>query len=197
MENDDTQDRRSTILDAAFKVFLTYGFKRTTMADIADAAGISRPALYLEFRNKADIYRAGFLRMLERTQGEVERALTSDAPIVDRVAAALEAAIIVPKRRIAQAPHGHELFEVKEELARDLGNDWSTLLGTSLARAFAEAAKNGEIAYPEGISGEDVAVIIVLCVDGAKHKKECDWETMAVTLKKLAELVVRPLMRKA
>ena len=40
------------------KVFLAYGYSRVTMDDIARAAEVSRPALYLLFRNKADIYRA-------------------------------------------------------------------------------------------------------------------------------------------
>ena len=38
------------------KVFLAYGFARTTMDDIARAADMSRPALYLLFKNKTDIY---------------------------------------------------------------------------------------------------------------------------------------------
>ena len=40
------------------KVVLAYGYSRTTMDDIARAAEMSRPALYLLFRNKAEIYRA-------------------------------------------------------------------------------------------------------------------------------------------
>ena len=51
-------DRRARILDGALKVFLAYGFTRATMDDIARASDISRPALYLLFRNKTDIYRA-------------------------------------------------------------------------------------------------------------------------------------------
>ena len=37
--------KRARILDGAMKVFLAYGFSRTTMDDIARAADISRPAL--------------------------------------------------------------------------------------------------------------------------------------------------------
>ena len=50
--------RRMRILDGAKQAFLAYGFQRATMDDIARAAEISRPALYLMFKNKSDIYRA-------------------------------------------------------------------------------------------------------------------------------------------
>jgi AcrR family transcriptional regulator len=44
-----SDDKRTRILAAARSVFLRYGFKRVNMNDIADAAGVSRPALYLLF----------------------------------------------------------------------------------------------------------------------------------------------------
>ena len=45
------------ILEAAFGVFASYGYRRTRMADIVQAAGLSRSAFYLHFRNKSDIFR--------------------------------------------------------------------------------------------------------------------------------------------
>ena len=54
------------------KVFLTYGYARVTMEDIARAAEISRPALYLLFKNKADIYRAIGAALLEQSAERAE-----------------------------------------------------------------------------------------------------------------------------
>ena len=52
-EADDTSldPKRAHVLGCATKVFLAYGFARTTMDDIARAAEMSRPALYLLFKN--------------------------------------------------------------------------------------------------------------------------------------------------
>ena len=55
------------------KVFLAYGYSRVTMDDIARAAEMSRPALYLLFRNKAEIYRAIGAMLLERRRKRRER----------------------------------------------------------------------------------------------------------------------------
>ena len=48
---------RARILGAAFTLFGRYGFKRASMEDIASEAGLSRTALYLQFRNKEEIFR--------------------------------------------------------------------------------------------------------------------------------------------
>lgn len=197
MENTDPLDRRSIILDAAFKVFMNYGFKRTTMADIADAAGISRPALYLEFKNKADIYRAGFIDMLEKTFRDVDAALEGDAPLHERLIAALNAGIVVPIRNIANTPHGAELFEVKQELADDLGQDWNTVLERTLERAISTADAGGEIALAESkVTSADLARLIVSSVEGIK-KRMSDWDGVERDLARIINLMVRPLVRNA
>jgi len=195
MQDVELLDRRSVIIDAAFKVFLAYGFRRTTMADIADAAGISRPALYLEFKNKADIYRAGFLAMLDRTFRNVDQALTEKGTLCERLIAALDAGVVVPIRRVHQSPHGAELFEVKQEIAGDLGQDWNTVMEESLGRALAEAAANGEIRF-EGhdIEAADLARLIVSGVEGIK-KRMSDWHQAEADIRRIVDLMVRPLVR--
>jgi AcrR family transcriptional regulator len=196
MQQIETSDKRKLILDAAFKVFLTYGFRRTTMADIADAAGISRPALYLEFKNKADIYRAGFLAMLDRTFRNVDAALDGDAPLCQRLTAALDAGVVAPLRRLQQSPHGAELFEVKQEIAGDLGQDWNAVLEQSLGRALADAAANGEISLERCCVGaSDLARLIVSGAEGVK-KRMTDWHQAETDINKIIELMVEPLVQK-
>jgi len=46
---------RRTVLEAAAKLFAQRGFGGTNLQDIADALGISRPALYYYFKSKEDI----------------------------------------------------------------------------------------------------------------------------------------------
>ncbi len=51
------------ILDAALDVFSTYGYRGSTIDQIAGKCGLSKPNLFYYFRHKADIYQA----VLERT----------------------------------------------------------------------------------------------------------------------------------
>ncbi|WP_428487736.1 TetR/AcrR family transcriptional regulator [Rhodopila sp.] len=55
--------REERVLEAATEVFLRYGFARTTMGDIAERVGISRPALYLVFAGKEEVFAAVIQRM--------------------------------------------------------------------------------------------------------------------------------------
>jgi len=58
--------KRNKVLAAALDVFLRYGYKRVTMNDIAEAAGISRPALYLVFESKEEIYKSVYEHFVRR-----------------------------------------------------------------------------------------------------------------------------------
>jgi AcrR family transcriptional regulator len=53
----DPDSRLSTVLDAAVSVFARFGYRKTSMEDVARAAGISRQGLYLSFANKEELFR--------------------------------------------------------------------------------------------------------------------------------------------
>lgn len=50
--------RRQQILDVAIDEFGRSGYFGTSMNDIAEAAGVTKPVLYQHFDSKADLYRA-------------------------------------------------------------------------------------------------------------------------------------------
>ncbi|MCU0574484.1 MAG: TetR family transcriptional regulator [Syntrophobacteraceae bacterium] len=52
----EAEKTRSRILDAAFEVFTRKGFVRTTLNDIAQAAGVTRGAIYWHFRDKVELF---------------------------------------------------------------------------------------------------------------------------------------------
>ncbi len=52
------RETRSRILEAAEKAFYERGVARTTLADIATLAGVTRGAIYWHFSNKADLVQA-------------------------------------------------------------------------------------------------------------------------------------------
>ena len=54
----DTLETRCHILDAAEKVFFEKGFSQTTLMDVANAAGMTRGAIYWHFKNKVDLFEA-------------------------------------------------------------------------------------------------------------------------------------------
>ncbi|WP_127522758.1 TetR family transcriptional regulator C-terminal domain-containing protein [Mesorhizobium sp. Z1-4] len=57
--------KRELILDAALDVFSTNGFRGSTIDQIADAAGMSKPNLLYYFKSKEDIHTTLIERLLE------------------------------------------------------------------------------------------------------------------------------------
>lgn len=53
-------DTRAHILDAAEHVFIQHGLSRASLSDVADAAGVTRGAVYGHFRNKLAVFEALF-----------------------------------------------------------------------------------------------------------------------------------------
>jgi TetR/AcrR family acrAB operon transcriptional repressor len=58
----DNREREQRILDAAARLIIQYGYDKTTMNDIAAAAGVSKGALYLHFASKDTLFDALFKR---------------------------------------------------------------------------------------------------------------------------------------
>jgi AcrR family transcriptional regulator len=50
--------RRLLLFEAAADLFARYGFRKTSVEDITVAAGVSKGSLYLEFRNKDELFEA-------------------------------------------------------------------------------------------------------------------------------------------
>jgi TetR/AcrR family acrAB operon transcriptional repressor len=70
---EEAQETRSQILEAAEKAFYERGVARTTLADIASLAGVTRGAIYWHFNNKAALVQA-MLDSLAEPLEELARA---------------------------------------------------------------------------------------------------------------------------
>ena len=57
--------RQAHVLETALTVFVRHGFRKTSIEDIAKAAGISRQGIYLQFKNKDEIFSASIQKALD------------------------------------------------------------------------------------------------------------------------------------
>jgi AcrR family transcriptional regulator len=56
--------RLTHVLETALTVFTRHGFRKTSIEDIAKAAGISRQGIYFHFKNKDELFRASVQKSL-------------------------------------------------------------------------------------------------------------------------------------
>lgn len=72
----ENREREQRILDAAAQLIIRYGYDKTSVSEIADAAGISKGAIYLHFTSKEELFEAllhrEFLRYADSWFGYIE-----------------------------------------------------------------------------------------------------------------------------
>lgn len=86
---------RDRILDAAMAVFRRHGFRRSSIEETAEAAGLTRQALYHHFKSKEALFRAVIERVhdsaLAGGAAAVERAEAAGKPLADIIVAQIAA----------------------------------------------------------------------------------------------------------
>lgn len=114
---DDT--RQKAILTSAFQAFSAYGFRKTSMDDIARGAGMSRPAVYLHYKNKEAIVRKlTELHYVEKT-ASVADALNGEGTVSQILEKAINAQID-GMAAILASPHGLEMLDTTKSMSIDI-----------------------------------------------------------------------------
>ena len=79
------QSTKDKIVDAAIATFVRYGARKTSMTDIADAAGVSRQTLYDLFGSKNELIEAAISRNTDLVLDRIAERLTGDADLAESV----------------------------------------------------------------------------------------------------------------
>src|SRR5277367_2582553 len=74
----EAEQTRNAILDAAEKVFYAHGVARTSLEEIAQAAGVTRGAVYWHFKDKIELCEAMLQRVFLPQEDVLERLASSD-----------------------------------------------------------------------------------------------------------------------
>ena len=91
------------------------------MANIAEAAGMSRPALYQYFRNKGDIYASAFVALFEEHVELALAALAQPGTAAERLDEFLQRFEGDLWQMMAESPHSEEILGAKNaELAASI-----------------------------------------------------------------------------
>ena len=78
-------DIREAVMDSAERLFARYGYKKTTVEDIASDIRISRATLYLHFHSKEEIALCWIGRFNEGLQVELRDIANEDCNPIDRL----------------------------------------------------------------------------------------------------------------
>lgn len=106
---EDAQQTREALLDAAELLFAQRGVSRTSLHEIAKAAGVTRGAVYWHFTDKAELFNA----MMSRTTLPMEDTLKSiDTDHEPDPLHQLKRTMLDALKRIAHDPRTHRVFDI-------------------------------------------------------------------------------------
>jgi AcrR family transcriptional regulator len=108
------EERKKDIMEAALYCFLNFGYSKTSMDDVAKKAGISRPLIYLKFKNKEDLLLGLFDHIMDGRLEEAEKLIDSDMSKKDKLLKMFEIVKIEPWGKISGCPMSQEFFNTCE-----------------------------------------------------------------------------------
>lgn len=166
MKESITDPRQQIILTAAWNAFAAYGYRKTSMDDIARGAAMSRPALYLHYRNKQDIFRTIAQLHYDQVCQNVAAVLTGPGSPSELLTAAFMAQGGPALEVMLNSPHGLELLDTTTASAADIVQDGEGRLQQefTLWLTKLEAAENGHLPG----SAQEVAGVFLASLKGLK-----------------------------
>ncbi len=132
--------RRDEILDAAIPVFGRFGFKKTSVNDLAEAAHLSKQGLYLQFSSKEEVFLAAMQKYLDDGLALVQKELTRrDTSLARRLRGAMDAWF---GRHLATfAPSSFDVIEAGDRLSGPQVEEYKSAFQAKLAKALADSAE--------------------------------------------------------
>lgn len=191
-------DKAEAIIAAGEKLFGRFGYRRTSMDDIAREAGVAKGTLYLYFDGKAAVFRAMQVRNLEEVTRRCVAAEVRGRTFHERLAGLLEANYGWIHERYGASEHLVELGATRMTVGAEIAAQSDAAYAARL-RALCESAQaQGEISLAS--FGHDADALVETVLDAARGAKSEAGEPVSparyrrslVRIAALAAAAVRP-----
>ncbi len=165
---------KTRILDATMLVFRRHGFRRSSIEQVAEAAGLTRQALYHHFESKEALFRAVIERVHETALAAEEAAIGEAEKAGSGFADILVAGMIARMQAMIASfdgsPHIEELYSEHLVHGRDLYQKYAALYAERLVATIARIARKQRLALPQGLSSAEFARLVEMAVHGSKSQ---------------------------
>ena len=163
---------RTRILDAAMLVFRRHGFRRSSIEQAADAAGLTRQALYHHFKSKEALFRAVIERLYESAlAAEIAAAHAAEkagGSLADILVAQLTGRLRQVIASFDGSPHIEELFSEHLVQARDLYQKYAGLYVAQGRATIERVRRKQRLVLAGSMTSRDFARCIEMAISGTK-----------------------------
>ena len=142
------EETRSTILRVAQGLFMEYGYRAISTRQIADACGLTQPALYHHFADKQQLYVAMAREELAKTGAALERIARRGEGIEERLTQVARYLLTTTYHDLSQMLHDIR-HELDEETRISLTQAFQASIIQTLSIIFGEGLRAGILKTPE------------------------------------------------
>lgn len=178
-----------SVLLAAIDLFARYGYRKTSVDEIAEAAQVAKRTVYLHFENKAAIFRAMAEYLAELTRSRFEAGLKTQGSPAERLTELLYANYGTAFERFGASEYVRDLEAAGAELLQTDIVAWEQEYENRLVAFLRGLRKADEIGGPPaGLTLSQVVRITMRGATAAKHDPSIrgDVEAYRVRLRELA-----------
>ena len=165
-------ERQDRILDAAVRVFRRHGFRRSSIEQAAEEAGLTRQALYHHFSSKEALFRAVIARLYENAlAAEIAAAEAAEGAghgLAEIVIAEVSARMRHLVTSLEGSPHTEELFSEHVAQTPDLYQTYASRYGKQVAATIARVCRKQGLILNKGVTARGLARLIEMAVHGTK-----------------------------
>jgi AcrR family transcriptional regulator len=160
--HEESEETRRLILRVAQQLFMEYGYRAVTTRQIADACGLTQPALYHYFADKESLYLAMAHEELARARSALERIVRRSEELPERLRRVATYLLTTTQHDLSLMLH-----DIRYELSAEVQAQLRTLFEESfiapIATLFAEGLEHGLLRPPEqgGVDPRNAAYLFM------------------------------------
>jgi TetR/AcrR family transcriptional regulator len=162
-----TTEKEDLILNAAHRRFITYGYSKVTMDEIADDIGMGKASLYYYFPTKDDIFR----RIIEREQGvfvgQMREMLGKKMPAPAKLRAYFRLRVNYSNQIFRLSWHNRQIWPSMKPMFKDLFENLALEEEKVLTQLLRDGKHGKEFNIP---SSEKLAQLIIHILQGLRTR---------------------------
>ncbi|MEQ9196417.1 MAG: helix-turn-helix domain-containing protein [Parvibaculum sp.] len=188
-------DKREIIISSALDLFRHYGYRRTSMEDIARAAAVAKGTLYLYFKSKDELFEAICTSLAAHVTESLEEADALDLPLEKKLNALMEAKFGFAYSWVLSSPHAAELIDSSSRLPSAPFEKVTAQFHDAVFELVRKGVESGELDPAlVGLGVRDASEALIAAACGAE--KAPNEETFRNQLAAIIKLTLRGLRAK-
>ena len=138
-------DRKQWILDAATECFSEYGYKGTSVEQVAKRANVGKGTIYTYFKNKEELLQVIMMRVVQRFELSLEKNVVAHVPFHENAQQVLKDFLKFQKENALTFQLFKEMRELKTAEVVTIVQEFEDCIVALLKKQLNVAVQNGEI----------------------------------------------------